>query len=106
MINLEKEKLKRLYYFKRNNYYINKNYKKWIQKNEPNGDELEKQREEKFANSPLISVVIPMYNTDVEYFKILIDSLTAQTYSNIEICIADGSPYENPQILDIIKTFE
>ena len=103
MINLEKEKLKRLYYFKRNNYYINKNYKKWIQKNEPNGDELEKQREEKFANSPLISVVIPMYNTDVEYFKILIDSLTAQTYSNIEICIADGSPYENPQILDIIN---
>ena len=69
----------------------NDNYKLWIQNNEPNEEQLEQQRKFKFEYEPKISVIVPMYNTKENYLKELIDSLINQTYSNWELCLADGS---------------
>ena len=67
-------------------------YKKWIEKNEPNKNELEKQRNEKFKINPKISIVVPVYNTPEDFFQELVESLQNQTYPNWELCLADGSP--------------
>ena len=67
-------------------------YKKWINQNEPNKKELEEQRNHKFENKPKISIVVPVYNTPEKFFDELVKSLQNQTYSNWELCLADGSP--------------
>ena len=43
-----------------------------------------------------VSIVVPVYNTNIEYFRQCIKSLVLQTYENIEIVIVDdGSKDEN-----------
>ncbi|MCR5202992.1 MAG: glycosyltransferase [Lachnospiraceae bacterium] len=53
----------------------------------------ERKREEgfDFENEPLISVLVPVYNTDSEMFEEMLDSLMNQTYKNYEIVLADAS---------------
>lgn len=53
--------------------------------------EIKKQKRVVFDNAPLISIVVPVYNTDERYLREMIDSVINQTYSNWELCIADGS---------------
>lgn len=67
-------------------------YKKWIEQNEPNKQELEKQRNTKFKIQPKISIIVPVYNTPQDFFAELVKNLQNQTYSNWELCLADGSP--------------
>src|SRR6267378_8434211 len=43
------------------------------------------------AGGPLISVVVPTYNTPDRYLVPLVDSVLAQTYVRWELCLADGS---------------
>ena len=40
---------------------------------------------------PLISIVIPAYNTPEKYLRMLFDSILAQTYPYFEVIVADGS---------------
>lgn len=80
---------------------IQKSYVEWIKNNEPTEEELNIQRNFKFDYSPKISIIVPMYNTPENYFKELIDSVKNQTYTNWELCLADGSP-EKPAHIDSI----
>ena len=52
----------------------------------------------KFDFEPKISVVVPMYNTKEKFFKELIKCMMDQTYSNWELCLADGSPKQNDNL--------
>lgn len=67
-------------------------YLKWIKENEPTKRELEEQRKTKFKMNPKISILVPLYNTPEKFFDELVESLQEQTYSNWELCLADGSP--------------
>ena len=50
-------------------------------------------------SEPWISVMVPVYNTAAGLPRCL-DSICAQTYTNLEIlCVDDGSPDESPAIL-------
>lgn len=50
-------------------------------------------------NSPLISLIVPVYNT-APYIEQCLDSLINQTYSNLEIiCINDGSTDDSFEML-------
>lgn len=40
---------------------------------------------------PLISVVMPVYNTDAEYLRSCLDSVLMQSYPRWELCIADDA---------------
>ena len=79
------------------------NYKLWIKNNEPNKEELKKQKEHKFKIEPKISIIVPMYNTSLIFFEELVKNLIYQTYSNWELCLADGSPEKNKELENIIK---
>ncbi|MBB3258020.1 glycosyltransferase involved in cell wall biosynthesis/SAM-dependent methyltransferase [Paraburkholderia bannensis] len=56
------------------------------------------------AKKPLISVVMPVYNTRPKYLRKALDSVIAQTYPNWELCIADdASP--NPEIRTVLEEY-
>ena len=57
----------------------------------PSEKELKRQREETFPYMPLISIVVPTYETPERYLRELLDSVFAQTYQNFQLCLADGS---------------
>ena len=44
-----------------------------------------------FPLKPLISVVMPVYNVDVKWLKLAINSLQEQWYTSWELCIADDA---------------
>ena len=53
---------------------------------------------------PLISVVIPVYNTPVSYLYACLESVFSQYYSNWELCIADDAS-SDPQIRRVLEEF-
>ena len=81
-------------------------YQIWIKNNEPDEKQLEEQKNTKFKIEPKFSLVVPMYNTPVNFFEELVDCLINQTYSNWELCLADGSPKENEEIKPILEKDE
>jgi glycosyltransferase involved in cell wall biosynthesis len=46
---------------------------------------------ETFATRPLISIVMPVYNSTAVHLRAAIDSVRAQLYSNWELCIVDDA---------------
>jgi len=76
-------------------------YDSWTAENFATEKTLEKQREYKFDYSPLISIVIPLYKTKHEYLKELLDTILDQSYHNLELCLADGSPTD--ELKDFIE---
>ena len=66
-------------------------YPRWQKRHEIGEAELEEQRAAHFDYEPLISVVVPLYKTPVQYLGALVESVKAQTYSNWELCLSDGS---------------
>lgn len=66
-------------------------YPKRVAEYLPSAEELRQQRQASFAFRPLISIVVPTYETEERFLRELTDSCIAQTYSNWELCIADGS---------------
>lgn len=61
--------------------------------------ELERQRTFCFEKNPLISIVVPLFNTDDTQLRDMIDSVLEQTYSNYELCMIDysDSPASNTE---------
>lgn len=78
-------------------------YEIWMRLNDPTLEELEKQRKTKFEINPKISILVPMYNTPVKFFQELVEYLIKQTYTNWELCLADGSPKKDDQLVEIAK---
>lgn len=67
---------------------------------EPSEAELLKQRKEslEMLNPPLISIVVPLYNTEIVYLEDLLLSVVEQSYPYYELILADastGSAQEN-----------
>ena len=67
-------------------------YRKWRKYNLPSKKQLEEQRKKKFEYMPKISIIVPVYNTPEKFFEELVNCMKNQTYSNWELCLADGSP--------------
>ena len=58
-------------------------------------EEEAQQRDHHFPYEPKISILVPLYNTPTQFLMEMIESVTSQTYSNWELCLADGSDKEN-----------
>lgn len=66
-------------------------YNEWLTMHLPSKEELLQQREHKFEYMPLISIVVPTYNTPKQFLIEMIESVRQQSYTNWELCIADGN---------------
>ena len=83
-----------LYYKIKEHYERNKaeaGYELWLK------EQMEQQRAaskaEKLAKKgPLISVIVPAYETPSLFLRQMIESVLDQSYGSLELCIADGSP--------------
>ena len=75
-------------------------YRQFLKENPITKEELDKQKHTVFKYNPVISIVIPLYNTKEEFLIELIQSFTAQTYPHWQLCLGDGSPEEG--LKDII----
>lgn len=97
-----KKCFKRLLGIKDNPVYTdNELYKMWMSNNEPTDKELQRMKTIKFDKEPLISVVVPMYNTNEKYFEELVEAMENQIYKRWELCLADGSNEKNPKFEEI-----
>lgn len=68
-------------------------YNKWFQQQSPSREELEQQIDEAntFVYTPLLSVVVPVYNPSIDHFTAMIQSVCAQTYKNWELILVDDA---------------
>lgn len=73
----------------------NRNYQLWYEKNKADAEELKAQKEHTFAYTPMISIIVPAYNTPIPYLKEMVKSVQDQSYSNWQLCIANGSGMNN-----------
>ena len=78
-------------------------YIDWFPANELFDKQVAEQRKHKFKNNPKISIVVPMYNTPKKFFEELVDACIRQSYTNWELCLADGSPEENRELKKIYE---
>ena len=74
---------------------VSTDYEIWLKKKQLSEAELERERNEKFVFCPKYSIVIPLYNTPLNYLEELIESIVGQTYENFQLCLADGSTQED-----------
>lgn len=70
------------------------NYEDFLKKYGVKEEELARQRQEVFENGPCFSIAVPLYQTKEKYLREMIESVQAQTYTNWELCLADGSGRE------------
>ena len=75
-------------------------YAEWYNLTKPTEEELAKQREITFPSQPLLSIVIPAYKTPEKYLREMLDSILAQTYTNWEVCVVNGSPAGEGRIVE------
>lgn len=71
------------------------NYEDFLKKYGVKEEELARQRQEVFENGPCFSIAVPLYQTKEKYLREMIESVQAQTYTNWELCLADGSGREH-----------
>jgi len=58
-----------------------------------------------FQEKIKISIISPLYNTPDQFLRQLIDSVKAQTYSNWELCLADGSDEAHKDVKRICEDY-
>ena len=84
-------------------------YAEWQYKTVLSDAEIEAQRkawqELGLEHFPLISIVVPAYNTPEKYLRMLLDSFKAQTYPNFEAIIADGSEPGNDTVAKVTAEY-
>ncbi len=61
-------------------------------------EELEAQRREIFPKQIKFSIVVPLFNTPEKFLREMIESVLNQTYSNFELCMADGSDKDHKYV--------
>lgn len=69
----------------------------------PDAEERKAQEEYTFDYRPLISILVPLYNTPKAFLKQMYDSVAAQTYSNWELVLADGSDDAHAYVGEFFK---
>lgn len=79
-------------------------YDEWYEMHKPTKEQLEEQRQAEFQYQPKFSIIVPTYNTPEKFLREMIDSVCEQTYSNWELCIADGSG-GNVQLESILEEY-
>jgi len=86
--------------------FENSPYDIWRLKNVPGEKELLgfKKQIKKLKYQPLVSILLPVYNPPIEYFRNCLDSVLGQVYENIEVCIADDCSTDS-KVKEVISEY-
>jgi O-antigen biosynthesis protein len=70
---------------------VGHSYQEWIDAHEPPASLYPalRERSKTWTHQPLVSIVMPTYNTPEKWLRKVIDSVLNQVYENWEFCIAD-----------------
>ena len=88
-------------WLKTKDYYL-RSYDRWYHRHKAAPDELQAQHLRVFKAPPLISVVVPVFNTRPEYLSEMALSVVEQSYPHWELCLLDGGS-EKPATLAALK---
>lgn len=66
-------------------------YNVWCKEHILTEEAMQKQRKTRFSYEPKISVIVPTFHTPEKFLREMIECVLEQTYSKLELCIADGS---------------
>ena len=64
----------------------------------PNEEERKYEEEYAFEYRPLISILVPLYNTPQNFLSAMMGSVKDQTYKNWQLCLADGSDDQHSDV--------
>lgn len=80
-------------YYRYGGFHGDAYYSVWQIFNELNSGDIEKAKEDlqNFPLQPLISIVMPTYNSNLKWLGEAIESIRKQPYENWELCIADDA---------------
>ncbi|MCR5626333.1 MAG: glycosyltransferase family 2 protein [Lachnospiraceae bacterium] len=71
----------------------------------PSPEEAARQRDTVFKEKHVFSILVPLYNTPEKFLREMIESVTAQTYSYWQLCLADGSDKEHIYVGEIVDEY-
>ncbi|MDR1448080.1 MAG: glycosyltransferase family 2 protein [Candidatus Ancillula sp.] len=96
--------LKQRFFTAANSEKVVNTYSNWVQSNYPKEQDRNKYLEEiaAFKYQPLISVVMPAYNTNIKFLESAISSVLKQFYDNLEFIIVDDAS-SNDEVRKIIQ---
>lgn len=77
----------------------------YVTANKLSEKEIQKQKNTKFSKKVKFSIVVPLYNTPEQFLKEMIESVISQTYSNWELCMADGSDKDHKYVGEICRQY-
>ena len=81
-------------------------YSEWIELHEKRGDINDVDRLlQQSKSKPLVSIIMPVFNTSVQWLKKAIDSVLIQTYPHWELCIADDGS-TSTSVRPILEAYE
>lgn len=82
-------------------------YDVWVEKDRWNNtkDQIARTEMQGFNKKPLISVIIPVYKTNIDWLKETISSVLAQVYDQWEVIIVDDHS-QNEELTKCIRSFE
>ncbi len=69
----------------------------------PDEARAKQERETVFDRMVKISILVPLYNTPLNFLEEMIGSVTWQTYQNWELCLADGSDDAHKEVGEYCK---
>lgn len=67
--------------------------------------QLEAQRKHVFHRKIRFSILVPLYNTPERFLHEMIQSVLEQTYGCWELCLADGSDAQHPQVESVCREY-
>lgn len=84
----------------------NRNTEKWIVRTPLfTREALADQRRMVFPRDITFSILVPLYNTPESFLREMIQSVQDQTYGKWELCLADGSDQQHPEVGRICKQY-
>lgn len=72
----------------------------------PTPEQVEEQRNTKFERMVKISILVPLWNTPKNFLTEMLDSVMNQTYTNWELCLADGSDEAHAYVGEICAEYK
>lgn len=82
-------------------------YARWIERHDTIDDAKRAMLRGKvsaLARQPLISIVVPTYNSDIALLREMIESVRAQLYAHWELCIADDAS-TRPEVAETLREY-